>query len=567
MKGAAALNEVIVGLAVVEGRRMWAVRTLVATSHGWRNELVVGTGADVRCALDGVTDVRLVDGRNRKLLVRRGATWSTLAISGGDELKFERDLGEGELLVDHSRSSLWIIRDTECRVFSANLAKRHSFRVPEGYRPVGVGGGQLCGLETMGNVRYMSAFTPTGKKTSKIIEGDLSWAGEWRDGELAWAVRQNFGTSVYGLRGDPSGIRVPDLEPSSARHPRPILMSETAETVALVRRRGTAEFGYIGGRATDHDPRVTRPPDHFVRDHTSRTPLALYGQSGGPTTLATIATVGEGLTVGESHWTGNAPAELVSRSEAIDYSVDNSALPCRVRKPAGPISGVFIYLHGGPRSVSRPEWLAQNSFLDLIVKQNWLTCEPNFSGSLCYGDDHERTGIEGWGVTAVGEICGLVKKYRAASRGVPIVVGGYSYGAYVALKVGVRMPSVLAGIICAGGAYDLVRWNKCSPFAPAYLIEECLSPEDLPSLSPLLEVHEGLPPVKILHGEADEINDVWQARALAKRLEEVGVDASLKTYPDMRHDFNRSSSPNVMREYILDICFALGNFQERWKRQ
>ena len=113
----------------------------------------------------------------------------------------------------------------------------------------------------------------------------------------------------------------------------------------------------------------------------------------------------------------------------------------------------------------------------------------------------------------------------------------------------------------------MVRWNKCSPFAPAYLIEECLSPEDLPSLSPLLEVHEGLPPVKILHGEADEINDVWQARALAKRLEEVGVDASLKTYPDMRHDFNRSSSPNVMREYILDICFALGNFQERWKRQ
>jgi len=56
-------------------------------------------------------------------------------------------------------------------------------------------------------------------------------------------------------------------------------------------------------------------------------------------------------------------------------------------------------------------------------------------------------------------------------------------------------------------------------------------------ISPLTYVRKGLPPILILHGDADPTVPYQQSVALAKALKSAGDDATLITIPGGGHSF------------------------------
>lgn len=60
-------------------------------------------------------------------------------------------------------------------------------------------------------------------------------------------------------------------------------------------------------------------------------------------------------------------------------------------------------------------------------------------------------------------------------------------------------------------------------------------PDRAREASPVTHVESGAPPFLLLHGEADRFVPVDQSRRLHRRLQEVGVEAELVTYPGADH--------------------------------
>jgi dipeptidyl aminopeptidase/acylaminoacyl peptidase len=75
------------------------------------------------------------------------------------------------------------------------------------------------------------------------------------------------------------------------------------------------------------------------------------------------------------------------------------------------------------------------------------------------------------------------------------------------------------------------------PYAVAWIPDQPDRMELARSLSPITYVRKGLPPILVLHGDADPTVPYEQSVTLVKALRDAGDDAELITVPDGRHGF------------------------------
>ncbi len=87
------------------------------------------------------------------------------------------------------------------------------------------------------------------------------------------------------------------------------------------------------------------------------------------------------------------------------------------------------------------------------------------------------------------------------------------------------------------------------PYAVAWIPDQPNRMELARSLSPITYVRKGLPPILVLHGDADPTVPYEQSAALVKALKGAGDDAELITVPDGRHGF----TPAEMEQLWLRI--------------
>jgi acetyl esterase/lipase len=123
------------------------------------------------------------------------------------------------------------------------------------------------------------------------------------------------------------------------------------------------------------------------------------------------------------------------------------------------------------------------------------------------------------------------------------VLLGVSAGGHLSLLQAYKYKSPkIRAVIDYFGPTDLVAMyrNPWHPLVPLALqMITGTTPEQSPGLyqssSPIEFISPQSPPTLILHGGRDEIVNVSQSKALAKKLGEAGVEHQLKIYPSERH--------------------------------
>jgi carboxymethylenebutenolidase len=197
------------------------------------------------------------------------------------------------------------------------------------------------------------------------------------------------------------------------------------------------------------------------------------------------------------------------RNEAIIETIETfgrEGKPVRVERfdPApGRAMATVLLLHGadglrycGPSYREMARDLARNGFLGLLV--HYFDSTGNVAASPFH--------FLRWIQVVEDAVDYAVRQPATAGRSVGVV--GFSLGAYLALAVASQDSRVGAVVDCFGGVPDLLAANVRT-----------------------------MPPVLILHGEADAVVPVEEAHKLERLLRERGLPCETHLFPGQDHNF------------------------------
>lgn len=118
-------------------------------------------------------------------------------------------------------------------------------------------------------------------------------------------------------------------------------------------------------------------------------------------------------------------------------------LPALLRDPPGQARGTVLLLHGGPNGSNLATW---SPFAESLALAGWRVVQPNLRGSGLL-DPAVRAPLPGrYGVDDADDALTVLRRTAIG----PVVVGGLSYGGYLATRVAGTAPGV-RGVFVLGG--------------------------------------------------------------------------------------------------------------------
>jgi pimeloyl-ACP methyl ester carboxylesterase len=156
------------------------------------------------------------------------------------------------------------------------------------------------------------------------------------------------------------------------------------------------------------------------------------------------------------------PAPAPARAVLVDGPA--CALPCLRHDPVDPPRGTVLLLHGGPHGTHLETW---SPLVDSLVLAGWRVVLPNVRGSGLRDPRLRPPRPARYGVEDVADVLAVA---RTLATG-PIVLGGRSYGGYLAARAAAELPGAKA-VFALGGflaSHDLrgVRHDEVAAFLAA----------------------------------------------------------------------------------------------------
>ena len=243
-----------------------------------------------------------------------------------------------------------------------------------------------------------------------------------------------------------------------------------------------------------------------------------------------------------------APMEVAS-PDGVDREI--AGVPCRVFRPSGPATAVYLHFHGGAMMLGSPLMndlsnadLSARFGLAVVSVDYRLAPEHPFPA----GSD-DCLAVARW----------LVEHAESEFGTSRLLVGGESAGGYYAALTLLRVRDEVGAIDRVIGAnlvfgvYDLSGTPSARGARPsdtpdvlpdhvAGFVNECYAPgrtgDELrvPEISPLFADLHDLPPALFTVGSADHLLD--DSLFMAARWRAYGNEAELAVYPDCVHGFN-----------------------------
>jgi len=196
-------------------------------------------------------------------------------------------------------------------------------------------------------------------------------------------------------------------------------------------------------------------------------------------------------------------------------SRDGMEIPTYITKPKG--KGPFptvVLIHGGPH-VRGSVW-GFNPETQFLASRGYLVVEPEFRGSLGYGETWFRAGWRQWGLKMQDDMTDAAK--WAVSKGLAdanrVAIAGGSYGGYAAMMGLIKEPSLFKAGLNFVGVTDIemlytIGWSDTAGSTwerfgmPKLIGDREKDIEQFRKTSPLLLAHQIKQPVFMAYGEDD----------------------------------------------------------------
>jgi acetyl esterase len=231
-------------------------------------------------------------------------------------------------------------------------------------------------------------------------------------------------------------------------------------------------------------------------------------------------------------------------------------VPCRVFRPDGPATAVYLHFHGGGMALGAPE---MNDAANLALTQSHGLAVVSVDYRLA--PEHPFPAGPNDGVAVAAWLLEHAEAEFGSSR---LVIGGESAGGYMAAAVLLRIRDELSAahrVLGANLVFGVYDWGR-SPsqrglrpslgpdmltpaglalFVDAYLPDRTDDERRDPSISPLFADVGGLCPALFSVGSGDHLLD--DTIMLAPRWSAAGNDTELLVLPDMPHGFMAFPTP------------------------
>jgi dipeptidyl aminopeptidase/acylaminoacyl peptidase len=247
------------------------------------------------------------------------------------------------------------------------------------------------------------------------------------------------------------------------------------------------------------------------------------------------------------------PRQMAGREFVRITARDGLGFPLHLTKPAGkgPWPAVVL-VHGGPYLRGGAwEWDAQSQFL---ASRGYLVIEPEFRGSLGYGDALFRAGWKQWGLKMQDDIADATRWAIAQGHADPqrICIAGGSYGGYASLMGLIKDPALYRCGVAWAAVSDIGlmhtigrRWTDVSEVwrqhgLPALVADPEKDAAQIAATSPARLAAQLKQPLLLAHGEADLRVPFEHGVRMRNALREAGHrQLEWIAYPDEGHGWSK----------------------------
>jgi dipeptidyl aminopeptidase/acylaminoacyl peptidase len=206
----------------------------------------------------------------------------------------------------------------------------------------------------------------------------------------------------------------------------------------------------------------------------------------------------------------------------------------------------FTFIHGGPADADGNHFEADwYQWAALAATQGWLVFEPNYRGSVGYGDAF-ALGIIPHIVSRPGKdilegVDALVKDGIADPD--RLTVGGYSYGGYMTNWLVTQTTRFKAAVSGAGAVEHVANWgNDDTTFDDAYFLggPPWQAESNYNAEAALWQIDKVTTPTLIVGGADDIRVYVGEDYLLERALHTRGIPSSLLIFPGEGHELDKN---------------------------
>jgi dipeptidyl aminopeptidase/acylaminoacyl peptidase len=207
---------------------------------------------------------------------------------------------------------------------------------------------------------------------------------------------------------------------------------------------------------------------------------------------------------------------------------------------------MFTLIHGGPGDADGNQFGADwYRWASLAATQGWLVFEPNYRGSIGYGDKF-TLGIITKIVSRPGRdilegVDALVKDASADAD--HLAVGGYSYGGYMTNWLITQTTRFKAAVTGAGAVEHVANWgNDDTTFDDAYFLGGLPweTKQNYDAEAAIWQINKVKTPTHIVAGAEDIRVYVGEAYLLERALHAQGIPSKLLILPGEGHELDKN---------------------------
>jgi dipeptidyl aminopeptidase/acylaminoacyl peptidase len=207
---------------------------------------------------------------------------------------------------------------------------------------------------------------------------------------------------------------------------------------------------------------------------------------------------------------------------------------------------MFTLIHGGPADADGNQFGADwYRWAGLAASQGWLVFEPNYRGSVGYGDKF-TLGIIQKIVSRPGQdilegVDALVKDDIADAD--HLAVGGYSYGGYMTNWLITQTTRFKAAVTGAGAVEHVANWgNDDTTFDDAYFLGGLPweTKQNYDAEAAIWQINKVKTPTHIVAGAEDIRVYVGEAYLLERALHIQGIPSKLLIFPGEGHELDKN---------------------------